>query len=248
MRLWQHPHHLGSVRLVLRTDTAAPQDFVAQRIDYDPWGRVTFDSNPGFQPFGYAGGLYDPDTGLTRFGARDYDGETGRWTSKDPIGFAGGDSSLYGYVGGDPLGFIDPMGLASDGVPLNPMNCDALKRIISYDSAHSKTETIFKYNTLHFSEDTTALDASFPSLGGPVSIDWMMRSAGAGATSLPGISFISYGIQKSWWNIANGNVPWTNMASEPNWNAPSALSAWLYGEQSLEQLFAPAMSQCGCGK
>ena len=108
--------HLGSVRLVLRTDTTTPQDLVAQRIDYDPWGRVTFDSNPGFQPFGYAGGLYDPDTGLTRFGARDYDGETARWTSKDPIGFAGGDSSLYGYVGGDPLGFIDPMGLAYFGV------------------------------------------------------------------------------------------------------------------------------------
>ena len=45
----------GSVRLVVNTTTGA----VAQRIDYDPWGRVTADSNPGFQPFGYAGGLYD---------------------------------------------------------------------------------------------------------------------------------------------------------------------------------------------
>ena len=41
------------------------------------------DTNPGFQPFGFAGGLYDPDTGLVRFGARDYDAETGRWTSKE---------------------------------------------------------------------------------------------------------------------------------------------------------------------
>ena len=105
--------HLGSVRLVLRTDTTTPQDLVAQRIDYDPWGRVTFDSNPGFQPFGYAGGLYDPDTGLTRFGARDYDGETARWTSKDPIGFAGGDSSLYAYADGSPLTKTDPLGLAT---------------------------------------------------------------------------------------------------------------------------------------
>jgi hypothetical protein len=39
---------------------------------------------------------------LTRFGARDYDAEVGRWTSKDPIRFAGGDSNLYGYVLGDP--------------------------------------------------------------------------------------------------------------------------------------------------
>ena len=112
--------HLGSVRLVLRTDTTTPQDLVAQRIDYDPWGRVTFDSNPGFQPFGYAGGLYDPDTGLTRFGARDYDGETGRWTSKDPIGFAGGDSSLYGYVGGDPISKVDPTGRFAIIIPFIP--------------------------------------------------------------------------------------------------------------------------------
>jgi len=69
-----------------------------QRMDYDDWGNVTSDTNPGFQPFGFAGGIYDRDTNLTRFGARDYDPETGRWTAKDPIKFDGGDSNLYGYV------------------------------------------------------------------------------------------------------------------------------------------------------
>ena len=78
--------HLGSVRLVV--DAATGQ--VAQRLDYDEFGRVLADTNPGFQPFGFAGGLYDRGTGLVRFGARDYDAETGRWTAKDPIGFAGG--------------------------------------------------------------------------------------------------------------------------------------------------------------
>jgi RHS repeat-associated protein len=81
-------------------------------MDYDEWGRVTFDSNPGFQPFGFAGGLYDRDTGLVRFGARDYDPETGRWTAKDPILFAGGDANLYGYVKNDPVNWIDSSGLA----------------------------------------------------------------------------------------------------------------------------------------
>lgn len=46
-----------------------------------------------------------------RFGARDYDPEVGRWTAKDPILFAGGDTSLYGYVLSDPINFSDPTGL-----------------------------------------------------------------------------------------------------------------------------------------
>jgi len=60
--------HLGSVRFVLNTATNA----IAQELRYDPFGKVILDTNPGFQPFGYAGGLYDPDTELTRFGARDF--------------------------------------------------------------------------------------------------------------------------------------------------------------------------------
>ena len=81
-----------------------------QRLDYDVHGRILMDSNPGFQPFAFAGGLHDPDTGLLRFGARDYDPEVGRWTAKDPTGFAGGDTNLYAYAGGDPVNYIDPNG------------------------------------------------------------------------------------------------------------------------------------------
>jgi uncharacterized protein RhaS with RHS repeats len=45
-----------------------------------------------------------------RFGARDYDPEIGRWTTKDPIRFAGGDPNLYGYVLNDPVNLVDPNG------------------------------------------------------------------------------------------------------------------------------------------
>ncbi|MEZ0392835.1 MAG: RHS repeat-associated core domain-containing protein, partial [Pseudobdellovibrionaceae bacterium] len=98
--------HLGSVRLVINTETGS----IAQRRDYDEFGRVLTDTNPSLQPFGFAGGLYDSDTGLVRFGARDYDPETGRWTSKDPILFNGGQTNLYGYTFNDPINFIDPSG------------------------------------------------------------------------------------------------------------------------------------------
>jgi len=103
--------HLGSVRLVVDVATGA----VAQRLDYDEFGRIVSDNNPGFQPFGFAGGLYDPDTKLVRFGARDYDAETGRWTAKDPIGFAGGAANLYAYAGSDPVNSVDISGLCPCG-------------------------------------------------------------------------------------------------------------------------------------
>ncbi len=98
---------VGSLRLV-----ADASGNVVKRIDYDTFGSIISDSNPGFKvPFGFAGGLYDNDTGLVRFGYRDYDPNIGRWTAKDPIGFAGGDTDLYGYVLNDPVNFIDPEGL-----------------------------------------------------------------------------------------------------------------------------------------
>ncbi len=68
--------HLGSVRLVVDAQTGA----IAQRMDYDEFGNVLLDNNRGFQPFGFAGGIYDHRTGLVRFGTRDYDAVTGRWT------------------------------------------------------------------------------------------------------------------------------------------------------------------------
>ena len=98
---------LGSPRLVVNSATGV----VVQRMDYDEFGNVTADTNPGFQPFGFAGGLYDRDTKLVRFGARDYDAATGRWTAKDPVLFEGGQANLYAYVGNDPVNFSDPTGL-----------------------------------------------------------------------------------------------------------------------------------------
>ncbi len=86
------------------------------------FGNVLGDTNPDFQPFGFAGGLYDQHIKLVRLGTRDYDPETGRWTAKDAIGFRGGWANFYDYVGGDPINFIDPDGLQrtpAQGLPPN---------------------------------------------------------------------------------------------------------------------------------
>lgn len=93
---------LGSVRAVL--DAAGS---VVLSIDYDPYGKeLAITGTRSLLPFGFAGGIYDPTTGLVRFGARDYDPELGAWTSKDPSRFAGG-LNLYAYANNDPTNFID---------------------------------------------------------------------------------------------------------------------------------------------
>ena len=98
---------VGSLRVV-----ADGSGNVVKRIDYDSFGNIITDTNASFEiPFGFAGGLHDRDTGLVRFGFRDYDPDTARWTAKDPIGFLGGGIDLYGYCLNDPLNWVDPWGL-----------------------------------------------------------------------------------------------------------------------------------------
>ena len=97
---------VGSLRAI--TDSTGA---IVKRVDYDSYGNILSDSNPTFSiPFGFAGGLQDRDTGLVRFGARDYDPAIGKWTDKDPIDFKGGDLNLFGYVLGDPVNGMDPEG------------------------------------------------------------------------------------------------------------------------------------------
>jgi RHS repeat-associated protein len=99
--------HLGTPRVVVHATTGV----VVQRLDVQPFGEIIQHTNPGWQPFGFAGGLYDLDTGLVRFGARDYDPSIGRWLAKDPVLFAARDSNLYSYARRDAVNRIDPDGL-----------------------------------------------------------------------------------------------------------------------------------------
>jgi RHS repeat-associated protein len=119
--------HLGSPRLVVDTATGE----VAQRLDYDEFGQVILDTNPGFQPFGFAGGLYDAQVGLVRFGYRDYDPQTGRWTTKDLLGLVSGAATLYQYASDDPVNNNDIMGLndCANYRPLADWLCTKIKNL-----------------------------------------------------------------------------------------------------------------------
>lgn len=99
--------HRGSPRLVVDVEDGT----VVQRMDFSPFGELLRDTNPGLHPFGFAGGHWDSATGLVRFGHRDYDPDTGTWTTPDPLGLRPGATNLYAYVSGDPIGATDPTGL-----------------------------------------------------------------------------------------------------------------------------------------
>ncbi len=114
-----HALDVGATRYRVLVDQAGSPIAVAdatgalvKTVAYDAWGGVTDDSAPAFElPVGYAGGLPDPVTGLVRFGFRDYDPATGRFTARDPLLYGGGRTGLYVYAGNDPIGRADPTGL-----------------------------------------------------------------------------------------------------------------------------------------
>ena len=71
-------------------------------------------------------GMYaDLETGLYYNGYRYYYPRIGRYISSDPIGLAGG-LNTYSYVGGNPLRYIDPFGLASLGIGIEPPAASAI--------------------------------------------------------------------------------------------------------------------------
>jgi RHS repeat-associated protein len=108
--------HLGSPRYVVNVADAADVPFIAS---YSSFGEVT-GTGLDWMPFGFAGGVHDPDSALVRFGARDLDPSVGRWTSKDPRRLEAG-ANIFAYANGDPVNRID-----MDGTFSHPLVCQML--------------------------------------------------------------------------------------------------------------------------
>ncbi|MGV1100663.1 RHS repeat domain-containing protein [Thiovibrio sp. JS02] len=105
-----HADGLGSI--VSLTDA---KGHVVQSYQYDSFGNMQHHGGEVKQPFAYTAREWDSETGLYFYRGRYYDPQVGRFISKDPIGFAGGDVNVYRYVGNnsvlrtDPTGKIDPL-------------------------------------------------------------------------------------------------------------------------------------------
>ena len=87
---------------------------IVWRARYSTWGKVVFESTSKHAPKGFEqnlrmqGQYHDRDSGLYYNTFRYYDADSGRFTTEDPIGLAGGDN-LYQYAP-NPLVWIDPWG------------------------------------------------------------------------------------------------------------------------------------------
>ncbi|HEY5957889.1 MAG TPA: RHS repeat-associated core domain-containing protein [Polyangiaceae bacterium] len=101
---------LGSPVLAVNTANSGDIPFKATYATFGERSVTSGTASEDWMPFGFAGGLYDADTKLTRFGARDYDAVTGRWISKDPIVFKGEQANLYVYAKNDPVNLLDANG------------------------------------------------------------------------------------------------------------------------------------------
>jgi RHS repeat-associated protein len=109
---YYHSDGLGSIVALSNNHGIA-----AEKYGYDAFGN----RKPGIhlisQPYTYTGREWDKETGLYYYRARYYDPSVGRFISKDPIGFAGGDVNLYGYVSNNPVNWVDPWGLTANCPP-----------------------------------------------------------------------------------------------------------------------------------
>ncbi len=110
-----HADHLGTPQGL--SDESANIVWLA---DYSPFGLAIvnedtdLDGNAVTLNLRFPGQYFDGETGLHYNYFRDYDPTTGRYIQSDPIGLVGG-LNTYGYVGGNPLSYIDQFGLRSLG-------------------------------------------------------------------------------------------------------------------------------------
>jgi len=82
---------------------------IATSYAYQPFGATTAGGAGSTNTYQFTGREND-GTGLYFYRARYYSPTYQRFVAQDPIGFAGGDANLYGYVGNDPINHRDETG------------------------------------------------------------------------------------------------------------------------------------------
>jgi len=112
---YTYTDHLNTPRVISDTSNK-----VVWRWDSDAFGAGVANEDPDGDGVKFTynlrfpGQYFDKETGLHYNYFRDYDPSIGRYVQSDPIGIAAG-LNLYAYVDGNPLGYVDPLGLCRRG-------------------------------------------------------------------------------------------------------------------------------------
>lgn len=144
--------YLHADKLNAPTAASDKNGVIAWRWDHDAFGVGTANQDPDGDKslvdiqLRFPGQIEDSETGLFYNWHRYYDPTTGRYISSDPIGLNGG-VNTYGYVGGNPFGYADPLGLAyfanrpleGSGIPwLGPLSDNPLDDAFNTNLSHEQ--------------------------------------------------------------------------------------------------------------
>lgn len=102
---YYHNDHLGTPQKM--TDATG---VIVWAADYKPFGEATVTVSTITNNLRFPGQYFDAETGRNYNVQRNYNSPLGRYDEADPIGQWGA-LNLYGYVGNNPVKFIDPWGL-----------------------------------------------------------------------------------------------------------------------------------------
>jgi len=112
--------HVPDRKLVSQLDDL--HQTLAASYRYDPYGNTTYSSGSlaAANVYRFSSKEVHLNSGLYSYGYRFYSPNWQRWLNQDPIGEWGG-INLYGFVGNEPIGLVDPLGLVEFSI-LNPIS------------------------------------------------------------------------------------------------------------------------------
>lgn len=131
------PDPLGStVAMLDATQTKTDE------VTYWPYGEVRTRTGTNGTPFLFLGtlGYHTDNSGKSYVRARVLESKKARWLTEDPIGFGGGDTSLYRYADDNPLTVTDPRGTDPLG-SAGPIFFPGLIRCLTMGEGHTYDPT-----------------------------------------------------------------------------------------------------------
>ncbi|PMQ05792.1 putative deoxyribonuclease RhsA [Dyella sp. AD56] len=147
----------------------------------NPFGEQQPTSTNGFTyNLRFPGQYYDQESGLAQNVNRDYEAAIGRYVQSDPSGLGGG-LSTYAYVGSQPLGNVDPLGLAcpanlkAAGTCFDASNFDASKSDDITVSGNAQTDEVAALSARTL--DTSITDENYASIS---NLDEFLPATGTG--------------------------------------------------------------------